>query len=94
MAKSAGKAESAPHTIPSAAGSARKTPALEAFAQESVLLKAKEKSKLDPEQAEGQPEQGEKKPKEENRDFRPRINFEFRSDAAESVENAESSENR
>ncbi len=94
LAKSAGKAESAPHTIPSAAGSARKTPALEAFAQENVLLKAKEKSKLDPEQAEGQPEQGEKKPKEENRDFRPRINFEFRSDAAESVENAESSENR
>ena len=94
LAKSAGKAESVPHTIPSAAGSARKTPALEAFAQESVLLKAKEKSKLDPEQAEGQPNRAKKKPKEENRDFRPRINFEFRSDAAESVENAESSENR
>lgn len=94
LAKSAGKAESAPHTIPSAAGSARKTPALEAFAQESVLLKAREDSKPDPEQAETDPEQGEKKPKEENRDFRPRINFEFRSDAAESVENAESSENR
>ena len=94
LAKSTGKAESAPHTIPSAAGSARKTPALEAFAQESVLLKAREDSKPDPEQAEADPEQGEKKPKEENRDFRPRINFEFRSDAAESVENAESSENR
>lgn len=94
LAKSAGKAESAPHTIPSAAGSTRKTPALEAFAQESVLLKAREDSKPDPEQAETDPEQGEKKPKEENRDFRPRINFEFRSDAAESVENAESSENR
>lgn len=94
LAKSAEKAEAAPHAIPSAAGSARKTPALEAFAQESVLLKAKEDSKPDPEQAEAQPELAEKKPKEENRDFRPRINFEFRADSSESVENAESSENR
>lgn len=94
LAKSAEKAEAAPHAIPSAAGSARKTPALEAFAQESVLLKAKEDSKPDPEQAEAQPELVEKKPKEENRDFRPRINFEFRADSSESVENAESSENR
>lgn len=94
FAKSAEKAEAAPHAIPSAAGSARKTPALEAFAQESVLLKAKEDTKPDPEQADAQAEQSEKKPKEENRDFRPRINFEFRADSAEGVENAESSENR
>ena len=92
--KATEKAETAPHTIPSAAGSAHKTPALEAFAQESVLLKAKEESKLDPEQAEAQAEAVEKKPKEENRDFRPRINFEFRADSSESVENAESSESR
>lgn len=94
LEKAAEKAEAAPHAIPSAAGSAHKTPALEAFAQESVLLKAKEESKLDPEQAEAQPEAAEKKPKEENRDFRPRINFEFRADSTESVENAESSESR
>lgn len=94
LAKSAEKAEAAPHAIPSAAGSARKTPALEAFAQESVLLKAKEDSKPDTEQSEAQSELAEKKPKKENRDFRPRINFEFRADSSESVENAESSENR
>ena len=69
--------------IPSAAGSVRKTPALEAYSQELFLLKTQEESKPTVEGTEDIIEEKieeKNESAEEKADYRPRIDFEFRSE--------------